>query len=215
MKTQPPPHIAPAGELVTEHAVLPTEDAGVAIDFGIFLPSPDEGISVAAAARHAEAVGLATLWSGDHLVVDWGFRDAPLALATAAAATEHLKIGLGVYLPALRPPVWAAKHVATLQYLTGGERLELGVGLGGKVGDGPDEWAAAGCCSPAVPSAPTDSLRTCPGNSSPATMPAGANGTHGSSPRATTWTSNRQWSTSSSAHPPKPPTSSARYITPG
>lgn len=116
----------------------------MAIDFGIFLPSPDEGISVAAAARHAEAVGLDTLWSGDHLVVDWGFLDAPLALATAAAATEHLTIGLGVYLPALRPPVWAAKHVATLQYLTGGERLELGIGLGGKVGDGPDEWAAAG-----------------------------------------------------------------------
>ena len=78
-------------------------------------------------------------WHGDHLSIGVPTLDSTIALAVAAAATERIHIGTSVYVPALRPLAWAAKQIATLQYVSGG-RLLLGVGSGG----GPAQWAAAG-----------------------------------------------------------------------
>lgn len=114
------------------------------IDLGLFLPNPDGTVRVADAAREAERLGIDSLWAGDHLMTDFELLDAPIALAAAATATERIKLGLGVYLPALRQPVWAAKHIATLSYLIERDRFLFGVGLGGKLSDELDEWTAAG-----------------------------------------------------------------------
>ncbi|TMR89480.1 LLM class flavin-dependent oxidoreductase [Nonomuraea basaltis] len=112
-------------------------------EIGVILPGITvqrrDGIDLREAARHAEDAGLDGVWHGDHLAVGGPTLDAPIALATAAAATTRIKIGTSVFIPAIRPVVWAAKQIATLQYVSG-NRLVLGVGSGG----GPGQWAAAG-----------------------------------------------------------------------
>ncbi|MEW9550018.1 LLM class flavin-dependent oxidoreductase [Nonomuraea sp. NPDC050783] len=114
-----------------------------AFEIGVILPGiavqRRDGLGLAAAARHAEDAGLDSVWHGDHLAIGAPTLDAPIALATAAAATTRVRIGASVLVPALRPLVWAAKQIATLQYVSG-DRLVLGVGSGG----GPAQWAAAG-----------------------------------------------------------------------
>lgn len=99
-----------------------------------------DDVDIARVARHAEDVGLASVWSGDHLSAGFPVLDSSLVLATAAAATRRIRVGYGVMLPALRPLAWAAKQVGTLQHLSGG-RVLLGVGVGSATGE---EWAAAG-----------------------------------------------------------------------
>ncbi|GAA2210319.1 hypothetical protein GCM10009850_057780 [Nonomuraea monospora] len=112
-------------------------------EIGVILPGiavqRRDGLTPAQAAAHAEAAGLDGVWHGDHLAVGGPVLDAPIVLATAAAATSRVRIGTSVFIPAIRPLAWAAKQVATLQYVSG-ERLVLGVGSGG----GPAQWAAAG-----------------------------------------------------------------------
>ncbi|MGW4353022.1 LLM class flavin-dependent oxidoreductase [Nocardia sp. NPDC004582] len=110
---------------------------------GVILPSVAtqraQNLDIATAAVHAEQVGLSGVWHGDHLSTGVPVLDCAIALAVAAAATERIRIGTSVYVPALRPLAWAAKQIATLQHVSGG-RLLLGVGSGG----GPAQWAAAG-----------------------------------------------------------------------
>jgi alkanesulfonate monooxygenase SsuD/methylene tetrahydromethanopterin reductase-like flavin-dependent oxidoreductase (luciferase family) len=110
---------------------------------GVVLPSVDvqraQNLDLATAARHAEKIGLDSVWHGDHLAVGMPSLDAPIALAAAATATERISVGMSVFVPAIRPLAWAAKQVATVQYVSGG-RLILGVGSGG----GAAQWAAAG-----------------------------------------------------------------------
>ncbi|MEV0203201.1 LLM class flavin-dependent oxidoreductase [Nonomuraea sp. NPDC050691] len=112
-------------------------------EIGVILPGvgkqQEDGIDLREAARHAEDAGLDGVWHGDHLAVGGATLDAPIALATAAAATSTIRIGTSVFIPAIRPVVWAAKQIATLQHVSG-NRLVLGVGSGG----GPGQWAAAG-----------------------------------------------------------------------
>lgn len=55
--------------------------------------------------------------------------DPFVALATAAAATERIRIGTGICLVAQRDPIVTAKEVATLDLLSGG-RFFFGVGYG-------------------------------------------------------------------------------------
>ncbi|RZQ63753.1 LLM class flavin-dependent oxidoreductase [Amycolatopsis suaedae] len=112
------------------------------MDIGVILPSVDaqrqQGLDLRDAARHAEAAGLDSVWLGDHLATGTPVLDSGLGLATAAAVTERVRVGISVFVPAIRPVVWAAKQIASLQYLSGG-RLILGIGSGG----GAEQWAAA------------------------------------------------------------------------
>jgi alkanesulfonate monooxygenase SsuD/methylene tetrahydromethanopterin reductase-like flavin-dependent oxidoreductase (luciferase family) len=90
-------------------------------------------------ANHIEEVGLDSVWAGDHLANNMPLLDVTLTLATAAAVTTRLELGMVMQI-ALRPAAWAAKQVGSLQTLSG-NRIQLGVGVGG---EWPDEWAAAG-----------------------------------------------------------------------
>ncbi|MFI7702870.1 LLM class flavin-dependent oxidoreductase [Nonomuraea sp. NPDC049480] len=112
-------------------------------EIGVILPGIPvqhrDGLDLRAAAKHAENAGLDGVWHGDHLAIGAPTLDAPIALAIAAVATTRVRIGASVFIPAIRPIAWAAKQIATLQYVSG-NRLVLGVGSGG----GPGQWAAAG-----------------------------------------------------------------------
>jgi alkanesulfonate monooxygenase SsuD/methylene tetrahydromethanopterin reductase-like flavin-dependent oxidoreductase (luciferase family) len=117
------------------------------LQLGVFLPSMTAAGEVpgdmAAAARHAEALGYESVWAVDQLVAGTGvpFLESTVVLAAAAAATERIRIGYGVLIVPLRPVAWIAKQVASLQLVSGG-RLLLGVGVGGDRHD--RSWAAAG-----------------------------------------------------------------------
>jgi alkanesulfonate monooxygenase SsuD/methylene tetrahydromethanopterin reductase-like flavin-dependent oxidoreductase (luciferase family) len=117
------------------------------LPIGIILPTMterDESLpDVAAASRHAEALGFESVWVVDQLVAGTGvpFVDSTVALSTAAAATSTVRLGYGVMILPLRPAVWAAKQVASLQLVSGG-RAVLGVGAGGDRHE--LSWAAAG-----------------------------------------------------------------------
>ncbi|MFO7272092.1 LLM class flavin-dependent oxidoreductase [Sphaerobacter thermophilus] len=115
------------------------------LHIGVMLPvfgadSAADIPDVRATARHAEALGFDSVWVGDHLATGAPTLESTITLATAAAVTERVGVGLAVFVPALRPVAWAAKQIATLQHLSGG-RLTLGVGSGGPW---PEEWDAAG-----------------------------------------------------------------------
>lgn len=115
------------------------------MDLGVSLPiiggrTGTANLDLPGLARHAEDVGLDTVWVGDHLATGVPLLDSTVVLGAAAAATERIKLGYGVLLLALRQPAVMAKQLATLQRLSHG-RVVLGVGVGGQW---PDEWAAAG-----------------------------------------------------------------------
>ncbi len=100
-------------------------------------------------ARRAEDLGLAELVLGEHVVLfdeltdeyqasDDGkpffpatspLPDPLVGLAHLAGVTERIRLGTGVMLLPQRNPVYTAKHVATLDWLSDG-RLDLGIGLG-------------------------------------------------------------------------------------
>jgi alkanesulfonate monooxygenase SsuD/methylene tetrahydromethanopterin reductase-like flavin-dependent oxidoreductase (luciferase family) len=109
------------------------------MNVGITLPA---GGSMGAFARHAEEVGLESVWTGDHLISLAPKLDSTLLLAQAAATTDRLRLGFGVMILALRPVAWAAKQIATLQHLSG-DRVVLGIGTGG-VMHGDAAWRAVG-----------------------------------------------------------------------
>jgi alkanesulfonate monooxygenase SsuD/methylene tetrahydromethanopterin reductase-like flavin-dependent oxidoreductase (luciferase family) len=111
----------------------------------VFLPTfaasgPIDVATVRAMAVAAERYGLTYAFLGDHLVWNVGMLAPMPTIGYLAAATERILLGTGVYLLPLRPPVLAAKDVATVDALTGG-RLVLGVGAGG---ENPLEYRAAG-----------------------------------------------------------------------
>ncbi len=100
-------------------------------------PLPD----IAGLAGLAEQAGLDGVWVGDRLAVgELSVLDSGLSLAAVAAATSSIAVGYAIFVPSLRPLVWAAKQVATLQHIAGG-RLQLGVAIGG---GGDAEYLAAG-----------------------------------------------------------------------
>ncbi len=87
-----------------------------------------------------DRLGYDSLWVGDHVAFTIPILDPLLQLAQAAAFSNRLTFGTGVYLVPLRHPTPIAKQVATLDQLTGG-RLIFGVGIGGEF---PGEFAACG-----------------------------------------------------------------------
>ncbi|UUV32640.1 LLM class flavin-dependent oxidoreductase [Amycolatopsis roodepoortensis] len=102
---------------------------------GVILPAGDLRVS----ARQAEDAGLDSVFLGDHLMTGRPSLDSTVGLGVAAAVTTRIRIGLSVFVPAMRPLAWAAKQIATLQEVSG-ERLILGIGSGG----GEAQFAAAG-----------------------------------------------------------------------
>lgn len=62
---------------------------------------------LASHAQHAEEVGLESVWVGDHLILVVPFLDSTLVIATAAAATKHIRVGFRVMILVLRPVAWA------------------------------------------------------------------------------------------------------------
>src|SRR5882672_12566807 len=103
---------------------------------GVFLPTMSargEALSdIVAAARHAEDLGFESAWVVDQLIAGTGspFVDSTVALSVAAGATSRIRLGYGVMILPLRPVLWVAKQVASLQ-LVSGNRVLFGVGVGG------------------------------------------------------------------------------------
>lgn len=119
--------------------------------FGLAVPSfsfPDLSYAKAARlrefARRAETMGYESLWVVEHLLTARGLYGtawlSPLeTLSFAAGCTERIRLATGILIPPLRNPVFVAKEIASLQYLSGG-RFELGVGVGWDA----HEYAVAG-----------------------------------------------------------------------
>jgi probable F420-dependent oxidoreductase len=123
--------------------------------FGIALPNygplaqPETLVRLA---RHAEQLGVDSIWVSDHLVAPLGvtsiypydrrpnakpgdmgvieqFYEPMITLAYLAGHTTRVRLGISAYVMPYRNPVLTAKHVATLDALSGG-RMILGVGTG-------------------------------------------------------------------------------------
>jgi probable F420-dependent oxidoreductase len=90
-----------------------------------------------AIARQAEAWGFDSIWFGDHLAIPsdeadvYGnaFLDCFTLLAYIANVTS-LRLGTHIAVVPYRHPIALAKIAATLDVLTGGNRIVLGVGAG-------------------------------------------------------------------------------------
>ncbi|MFH8366352.1 LLM class flavin-dependent oxidoreductase [Streptomyces sp. NPDC018031] len=81
---------------------------------GVFLPTPGpepggRAAEIKAAARRAEQLGFESVWTGDHLIGRTQVVDGGLALATAAAVTDTIRIGFGVLHLPLLPVAQAAR----------------------------------------------------------------------------------------------------------
>ncbi len=119
------------------------------------LGQPD---TLAAVARGAEAAGYDSLWVMDRLLAPVEPRspypgtpdgslppehhrvlDPVVALATAAAVTERVRIGTNVLVAPWYPPLLLARSLTTLDVLSRG-RLTVGLGMGWST----DEYEAAG-----------------------------------------------------------------------
>ena len=89
-------------------------------------------------AQRAEALGLDSLWTGEHVVLpdprqapspappDFAMLHPSTALAYLAGVTERVKLGTGITLIAQRNPVVLAKEMASLDVVSEG-RLLLGM----------------------------------------------------------------------------------------
>jgi probable F420-dependent oxidoreductase len=116
------------------------------LDFGISWFATDEVIQPAAMGRMVEERGFESLFTPEHTHIPagratpypavgelprdyWRLHDPFVALATAAAATERLRVGSAICLVVERDPIITAKEVASLDLLSGG-RFLFGVGAG-------------------------------------------------------------------------------------
>jgi probable F420-dependent oxidoreductase len=119
------------------------------MDFGLFMFPTDQTIGPIELAERAEEAGFESLWFPEHSHIPtsratpwggvkgaaplpewyWRTHDAFVALGAVAARTDRLRLGTGITLVPQRDPIWLAKEVATLDYLSGG-RVIFGVGYG-------------------------------------------------------------------------------------
>lgn len=129
--------------------------APVKVGLNIVWARPED---VVAFAQAAEDLGYESVWSGEHVALpstpDWWkifpladvlgdaftedmvpfspdspFLDPMIALAHVAAATTRVRLGIGIYMLALRDAVLVGRTIASLDVLSGG-RLDLATGLG-------------------------------------------------------------------------------------
>ncbi len=120
--------------------------------FGLFLGAfvpPNAPAFLAAAARGAEARGFHSVWVGEHVVLfdrhakqypyadsgefplngEAGMAEPFTTLAWLAGQTDTIRLGTGVILVPQRNPLYTAKEVANLDWLSGG-RFDFGIGVG-------------------------------------------------------------------------------------
>jgi len=99
--------------------------------------------------RESEARGVSTLWVGEHVVLfaryaskypyaadgkipapsGSGLLDPIVTLSYLAACTTSVRLGTAMLLLPQRNPVYVAKEVSSLDWLSGG-RVDLGIGVG-------------------------------------------------------------------------------------
>lgn len=104
---------------------------------------------VSALAKGAEARGFYSIWLGEHVVLfdnydaeypyeengkipvggDRGLLEPITALSFMAAQTSRIRLGTGICLIPQRNPVYTAKEIAAVDYLSRG-RVDFGVGVG-------------------------------------------------------------------------------------
>ncbi len=117
------------------------------MQLGVTMFATDQSIGPGELARAVEERGLASLYVPEHTHIPTSRVTPPptgdsvlaeeyrhtldpfVALATAAAATERIRVGTGICLVAQREPIVTAKAIATLDHLSGG-RFVFGVGFG-------------------------------------------------------------------------------------
>lgn len=121
------------------------------LKIGLNLPAANPAIGpsdIARIARAAEGRGFAELYLGEHVVLfdrpldlypategdptfpaDTPLPDPLVSLAFVAACTRTIRLATGVLLLPQRNPVYTAKQVATLDWLSGG-RFDCAIGLG-------------------------------------------------------------------------------------
>jgi probable F420-dependent oxidoreductase len=100
-------------------------------------------------ARQAEAAGVESLWTFEHVIVpldyqskypydasgkmgaapETNFVDPLIALSAIAAATTTIRLGTGVNILSQSNPMYMAKQAASLDFVSNG-RFMLGVGIG-------------------------------------------------------------------------------------
>ncbi len=107
--------------------------------YGVAIPHANRFASGPALDRMAaivEDLGFDSLWTSDHIIVPEGSGYIPehmleplAALSYLAARTTHVTLGVSVLVIPYRDPVFTAKHLSTIDVLSGG-RLVLGVGIG-------------------------------------------------------------------------------------
>ena len=122
------------------------------MEFGLFaaLAAPyvtEEGLVTLA--TESEARGIESLWVAEHVVLfddyepeypyddggrfpataDSGILEPLTSLAFLAAHTSTIRLGTGILLLPQRNPVYTAKEVANVDWLSGG-RVDLGIGVG-------------------------------------------------------------------------------------
>lgn len=135
---------------------------GMVMEIGLFAPAVYPFATpeyLAALGRGAEERGFHSLWVGEHVVLFEDYRspypyspDGKLpigaengvlepftVLSFLAAQTQRIRLGTGVCLVPQRNPVYTAKEVAGLDWLSGG-RVDFGVGIGWLA----EEFAALG-----------------------------------------------------------------------
>ena len=107
---------------------------------GVFSILPDAAADPAVVAAHAEALGFASYWVPDHVILPvrystpypgnldggpdpdylWQMPDPMIALMRAATATRTIEVGTGVLLVPERHPLHLAKEIASLDAYSGG-----------------------------------------------------------------------------------------------
>ncbi len=113
-----------------------------AMSHGVVLPRDVEATRVREFARHAERVGFDELW----VVEDLGYRGGVAQAAAVLAATEHIRVGIGILPAAARNVAFEAMEIATLASLfphgwISGSATACRGGFG-RSGPGPsDRWA--------------------------------------------------------------------------
>lgn len=122
------------------------------MEIGLFVPLANPVATpeyIRAVARRAEDGGFASIWVAEHVVLfdeyesaypysddgrfpaggEVGILEPFDALSFLAAQTSRIRLGTGICLVPQRNPVYTAKDVATVDWLSGG-RLDFGVGIG-------------------------------------------------------------------------------------